>query len=369
MDTLVQRAKVQLMLFRPFYGSLIARLQLRDTNLKTFATDGQFLYVPKEYPFDKDELVFVMAHEVMHCALLHMFRRGNRDPFIWNCACDYAVNSLLRNDRFKIPKDILYDAKYIGKPAEYIYDELMKNAIKISLPMADLLEKGGQENKEDNKDGNSQQNQGKSAEEIQQGWKEALASAVELGKGDLPSEFREIINSFLFPKVPWQQTLFRYLQIAKGQQDFRTYPFNRAHIWRKCYLPSLAGEFIEISIGLDTSGSQSQQELSKALSETRGICGSFGDYLIHLMFCDAGMHDTFEITSDSEIPDFVTGRGGTDFRPVFDKIYEEEWEHLPLVFFTDLMGTFPSKPKDNTFWVITERSKGMKVPFGEVILM
>jgi len=364
MDILIQRAKVQLLLNRPFYGSLVARLQLRDWEEDTFATDGQYLYCPPKHNFKKEELEFIVAHETLHCALQHMFRRGNRDPFKWNVACDFAVNGLLRNDRFVVPQGSLYDQRFAGKSAEAIYD-MLPPSLNITLMMRDLLEgAGGKSEKE--QDGKAK---GKTAEEIQQGWTEALASAIEIGKGDLPSEFKELINSFLFPKIPWQQLLFRYLQVWKGQQDFKSYPFNRAHIYRNVFLPSLQGESIDICVAYDTSGSMSKQEISEALSEVRGICSTFGSYTIHLMECDADLHNVIEVTEESDVPNIAQGRGGTDFRPVFKLIQEQEWDELPLIFFTDLEGNFPKEPKEDTFWIVPKRSAKHSIPFGEKIIL
>jgi predicted metal-dependent peptidase len=35
---------------------------------------------------------FVMAHEFLHVGLRHDERQQGRDPFLWNVACDYAIN-------------------------------------------------------------------------------------------------------------------------------------------------------------------------------------------------------------------------------------------------------------------------------------
>lgn len=67
---------------------------------------------------------------------------GNRDPDLWNVACDYAINPLLLNENdqplegLDFPKDEkgkkagLFESKYEGMNAEDIYDDLIKNAQK-----------------------------------------------------------------------------------------------------------------------------------------------------------------------------------------------------------------------------------------------
>ena len=364
MDILVQRAKVQLMLNRPFYGSLVARLQLRDWDGDTFATDGLNLFVPKEHKFDKTELEFVIAHETLHCAFLHMFRRGTRDPMRWNYACDIVINYMLEQDGFKRPKDCLYDSNLAKLSTEKVYDKLPEGQ-QMPKWLQDLIEGVCGQGDEEGGKGSSKMD----PQEIAQRWREALANAVTLGRGSISAEMKELIDSFIAPKIPWTQVLFRYLQQVKGQQDFTSYPFNRAHIWRGMFLPSLQGETIEVVVACDTSGSMSQQEISKSLSEVRGLCENYNDYTIYLMFCDAKIHNVFEITSDTEIPDFVVGRGGTSFVPVFEKMHEMELDHLPLIFFTDLDGEFPKEKKNDTFWVTPNRSRKHSFPFGERIEM
>ena len=69
-----------------------------------------------------------MLHEVLHMALLHVTRRQNRDPHIWNIAADIVVNDLIiRNTPFKLPDGAIIDKKYRDKSVEYIYESLLKN--------------------------------------------------------------------------------------------------------------------------------------------------------------------------------------------------------------------------------------------------
>jgi predicted metal-dependent peptidase len=92
------RARTQLLLNQPFFGTLCLRLKLAaEPRLPTMATDGQrILYNPGFVEkLSPAELEGVLAHEVLHCALAHQCRRGKRDLGLWNVACDYAVNPIL----------------------------------------------------------------------------------------------------------------------------------------------------------------------------------------------------------------------------------------------------------------------------------
>ena len=75
------RARVQLLLAQPFFGTLSLRLKLVPGDLPTMATDGaRIVYNPAFVgELRPAELEGTLAHEVMHCALGHQCRRGERD--------------------------------------------------------------------------------------------------------------------------------------------------------------------------------------------------------------------------------------------------------------------------------------------------
>ena len=73
-----------------FLGPLMCSVNFLWTeDIKTAQTNGISLYWNPHWflklPFDTR--VSVLLHELWHIALLHMLRRGTRDPEIWNYAC------------------------------------------------------------------------------------------------------------------------------------------------------------------------------------------------------------------------------------------------------------------------------------------
>jgi len=72
-------------------------------------------------------------------------------------------------------------------------------------------------------------------------------------------------------------------------------------------------------------------------------------------------------------PAKVVGRGGTDFRPVFESVAEEAVVkgYLPdcLIYFTDGFGSFPKEaPSYPVLWIVVE--EGIEeFPFGEVLCL
>jgi len=134
------------------------------------------------------------------------------------------------------------------------------------------------------------------------------------------------------------------------------------------YLPRRHGEFLEVMIAIDTSGSIGNSELHQFLGEVEGILASCPSK-VWLVWCDTTIGRVDEVTSD-DLPLEVTprGGGGTDFRPVFD--YWKECEGSPscLIYLTDLYGMFPdTEPDFPVLWVATPVSGG--APWGEVVTL
>jgi len=122
------RARTQLLLNQPFFGTLCLRLKLVATpSFPTMATDGRRLAYNPAFvaQLTPAELEGVIAHEVMHVALAHHCRRGDRDPQLWNEAADYAVNPILLDNGITLPGDMLIDAAFRGLSAEEIYARLL----------------------------------------------------------------------------------------------------------------------------------------------------------------------------------------------------------------------------------------------------
>jgi predicted metal-dependent peptidase len=94
----------------------------------TMATDGRrIVYNPAFVEkLSQAELEGVLAHEVMHLALAHHCRRGERDAQLWNQATDYAINPILINNGVTLPKDALIDPTFADLGAEEIYARLLK---------------------------------------------------------------------------------------------------------------------------------------------------------------------------------------------------------------------------------------------------
>ena len=89
-------SRMRVLLNNGFYGLLLMHMKMAlDEECETAATDGERIYFSPSFmeTISDSELDFVLMHEILHVALLHCMRKGERDNLIFNIACDIVVNS------------------------------------------------------------------------------------------------------------------------------------------------------------------------------------------------------------------------------------------------------------------------------------
>lgn len=123
----------------PFIGSIALRMEMvpvRDVRVRTACTDGNAVYFDIAFlsSLTREEQTFVLAHEVWHAVMMHLVRRQNRIPSLFNVATDKEVNYMLKQDGFTPPAELLFPTKdEEGKCAEEIYEMLLKKMPKQSM--------------------------------------------------------------------------------------------------------------------------------------------------------------------------------------------------------------------------------------------
>lgn len=132
----------------------------------------------------------------------------------------------------------------------------------------------------------------------------------------------------------------------------------------------------ELVIAIDTSGSCKKEIVAKFLGETRSILEEkenfFSSWNVCLIQCDSFVQDVTMIHSPKEWEAYreavtIKGRGGTDFRPVFQKVEELREQHVfrnlkALIYFTDGDGIYPEqKPDYETAFVFVRQTEKMNL--------
>lgn len=156
------QGRISLVLYHPFFGTLAMVLKLirNETLAVLAATDGAHLmYNPARCSIlTMPEIIFVWAHEVMHCAMGHHVRRGNRDHDLWNIACDYVINYVLVDAGLQMPRGVLYDLRFKDMSAEQVYDILFQE-----------YQQQQQQNEEEEDDNEERESDQDSSEQDQEG--------------------------------------------------------------------------------------------------------------------------------------------------------------------------------------------------------
>jgi len=101
------KARTGLILDAPFFGSMAMRLELKaDPTCETAWTNGKVLGFNPAYieTLPLRETTGLVAHEIVHLLSLHHTRRQNRDQRVWNEACDRAINTIVLESGFRLPK-------------------------------------------------------------------------------------------------------------------------------------------------------------------------------------------------------------------------------------------------------------------------
>lgn len=77
-----------------FFATIMHNLSVIEKD-GTMATDGKSLFWSPVWVASVSVFItsFVVLHELLHVVLKHPLRRGDKDPEVWNIACDYVVNA------------------------------------------------------------------------------------------------------------------------------------------------------------------------------------------------------------------------------------------------------------------------------------
>lgn len=365
-----------------FYSVPLAHLPFRfDDKIPTAGTDGQAIYFNPSFAtsLTVPELRFVVLHEIMHVVLLHLWRRGQRDLAVWNISLDVMVNGMLlemlanRSSKdahwtavLKMPQDGIQDSQLFRLgTGEKVYERLMQCASKPKGKAFDVHDWGRP------MPGSGKGKVGDSVERMaEQKWKVITAQAVQVAqrsphKGELSGTFATTIQNLLQPRIRWT----RYLASVATetlQDDYDWTEPDEDFLQQGIIIPELYSEGCQVAFALDTSGSIPDVDLRDGASEAFGLLASRGVTGVLLMGCDAQIHYERMHRKSDPLPEKWTGRGGTDFCPVFERIKQQYPKIKLLVYFTDGYGTFPKqRPGMRTIWVTKTDNKDF--PFGDVV--
>ncbi|RLJ09331.1 MAG: hypothetical protein DRP15_03975, partial [Candidatus Aenigmatarchaeota archaeon] len=272
-------ARIQLMKKHPFFGSLAMHLrpieyeeeEAKRLGIPTIAVD-----IYGNMPYNKafiekrsvSEVMFLVAHEIMHVALEHLRRRGNRLPDVWNYAADAEVNSILA-ESMRPPNDAVFVKGAEKQSTEELYDYIIRNFEKMKVQVSGYqwdvhLEGQGNQNASGGgkHQGRGQSGAGGRRYPFQRPDQEPLnpssmiKEAAEFAKarGMLPAGIERKFKDLLNPKMDWRDVLQKFIAQLLPY-DFTYMKPHKKSASTGVYMPSVLKEDIELIIAIDSSGS------------------------------------------------------------------------------------------------------------------
>jgi len=372
----LRKARIHLLRHYPFFAKLIlyARfIETKDIDTAAIDNDGNIYYNPAFVAkLTEPQRIHLLAHEILHPALDHLVRGEGRIAEIWNIACDAVANALILDVGSSIAGEVPPQA---GKTAEEVYKELLKN--RKTGGDGDETGKGeGEEQgskskrvagKEATKGGYDWHIRGKRNAKKAREWHRRVAEAYEYAKkqGSLPAGIEEVISALLGAKISWRQLLRQFVEPHIPKDFTFLKPAPQSHVIGAFYPSILKEDELPIAVAIDTSGSITPKEARAFFSEVRGLFAQYNGAEFPLLQCDATLQREERVSASYDFSKIkIKGRGGTDFRPVFEWLMKHS-EIKCLVYFTDLMGTFPEQaPMQDIIWVVSSEGHKLKVPFG-----
>ena len=388
--------RLQLVDQHPFWGHLLLQLKLvMAPGLEALAATDCVTTIwvnplhTRHLPLP--HLGFVLAHELGHLVFESMPRQRGRNPYLWNCATDYAINRVVKGLHapgragqalYEAPDGphptlgtlkVLHDARYDGLVAEAIYERLLAgvgaivDAITVHLPNADVpgvVPHGGLD----------VHLPLDLSEAVREELHERLAGALEAWKasdrqGHTPAGVERLVERLGPARVPWRRLLHRYVSETLVQGDYSLARPNRRWLADDVLVPGIVPrEQRDIVVAVDTSGSMGHAELALVGAELAGLASVEPN--VTLLIGDAKVH---QVVPAKDLPRFLKvlhlkGGGGTDHRPVFQWLADQRRTPDLFVGLTDLHSTFPDQaPRYPVLWV-TPANHG-RAPWGRVIVV
>lgn len=371
----LDRAKASLMLNRDaaFFTSVVFSMRhVFDDSIQTVCTNGLvcrynpvfFLALPEK------QRVFVIVHEAMHPAYLHMLRMGDRNHELWNDACDHTINLQLLGRGFEMPEWVLKDDRFKSLCAEQVYDILKRESWANPPCIQPGMGQGRDRNRDLEPPPASPEAQAKIEQEVKQILVRAQIRAKEEGEkaaGNIPAELQVMLDGILSPKLPWHRILSKYLHVMVGRNDYSMSRPNRRHL-PEFYLPSLRSPSLDhVAAFVDISSSVTDADFHQQISEIAAIFKMMRPRKITLILFNTRIVSVHEVKSFKELMAVqFKGRGGTRIDECLEWINDKK-PTLSLVL-SDGGFSFPDGVvcASPVFWVIYD-DEDFTPPFGRTV--
>ncbi len=391
-------SRFRILMNNGFYGLLLMHMKLTlDESCETAYTDGQRIAFSPKFldEISDEELDFIMMHEILHVALRHCERDGDRDPDIFNIACDIVVNSnILKSNNMNLKSITVKkygvsmhlapdDREGYNYTAEEVYQMLpiTKNNSNSSNNNDNSNNTSNTANSSNTVDDHSRWQDKKDDDNTErQVWENRLvqaAAAMERqngisAAGNIPMCVERILKELRESQIDWRTILSEF--IHEEVCDYTFSPPDRRFPDSPFFLPDFNGTETSVSnilFMIDTSGSMSDDAITAAYSEIKGAIDQFDGKLEgYLGFFDAKVVPPIPFSNVSEIKRIVPlGGGGTNFDVIFEYVNEHMKDNFPasIIILTDGYAPFPDQAVANNIpvlWLLN--NDNVTPPWGKI---
>ena len=332
-----------------FAGVMMIGISAIKDDCPTAYTNGRDEYYGRAFvdALTDPEFRGLILHENYHKLFKHLTTWAwmwKENPELANMACDYVINLIIdleNRDGFAVlPKGGLLDERFANMSAAQVY-KILKQEQEDNPDDGDQGEGAGGGLDEHDWEGAQEMDadeQRELAQEIDQAIRQGALTAGKVGSGG-----NRAIDQLLQPEVNWREVLREFItETCRGNDDSTWRQPSRRHLAMGMLRPSGITERVgELVIAIDTSGSIGQHELTKCLSEIKGVCDMVKPESVRILYWDTkvcaeevyGVHGTpLEQLTQTTKP---AGGGGTRVQCVPDYIRDKNINAQAVIVLTD----------------------------------
>lgn len=403
----VERGLRLLTVSLPYLSGLAATVRVmldpRVPTMGVFAS-GRLVVNPEfAEKLKENELIFVLAHELLHLALRTHDRARGSHHLEFNYAHDYIINDILRKElgMEHVPAGGLDMPGASKRSAEEIVLEMRRNAGTMPSKTAvfggeettvgRVLGPGGRGGAGDQGDADAGDvlgtqrekdlfpddvaQQGEEIAAVKERASNSLALARAVGalkglRGEQPGGTSEVVTALRgIYRTPWEVVLQRWMEsVAPGERTFAR-PSRRGADRSDVVLPGRRREGWMLNVILDTSGSM-VEEIPRALGAIADFCEAVAVDQIRLLQCDVTVTSD-DTLSPTELAQYhVSGFGGSDLTPAMELLAADPQVRAAAII-TDGDIQLPAEPMPyGVLWVLPPvHSAGFEPGYGRIVVM
>ncbi len=344
-----------------------------------------------------DQLIFVLAHELLHLALRTHDRARGSNRLEFNYAHDYIINDILRVELgMNVPAGGLDMPGARERSAEEIVLDMRRNQqapTKTSVWNGEDASShrvfgsgratGGGAEAGDALEGSVEAElypdeaaeAGARSEQVKEMAAKALSLARAMGlarglRGTAAGSASQTVLALRgLYRTPWELALQRWIEsVAPGDRTFSR-PSRRGGDRTDVVLPGRRREGWILNLVLDTSGSMTD-EIPRVLGTLGEFCDAAGVDRVRLVQCDAAVTGDELIDPHDLAERRIEGYGGSDLSPALRHLADDQHVRAVVVV-TDGEIAYPSEPMPyELLWLVTGTFRStFAPPYGRVIAL